>query len=335
MTTEEFIRLTSGGQPHGTHGWMVSMMGHLVAVGCALMLMAEIETPALPESFQWEVALVEAPAPDEPSPVESPPAPLDHPMVKPVPQSQSVAKPMVPVQQVVREVAPAVEAQEPVQQVVHEVAPTVEAVEAVPQTAPEVVTTAKAVLERPAAESTETPAVIARAVTTSHVSAVESTSSQTAVSPAVERAEAVEARRFAQAVPQAISSEPIERTTPVVEAVSSGVEHRIVQQRPVKYRQIQADYGWLRDTLWARIQELKRYPSLARANHWEGKVVVEAIVRDDGEVVGLKVAESSGRAILDEDAIAVMKKASPLMLKHPLGQPQITILVPISYRLDG
>lgn len=74
---------------------------------------------------------------------------------------------------------------------------------------------------------------------------------------------------------------------------------------------------------------------MARANHWEGKVVLEAIVRDDGEVVGLKVAESSGRAILDEAAIAVMKKASPLTLKHPLGKPQITILVPISYRLDG
>lgn len=331
MTTQEFIRSTSGRQPHGAHGWMVSMIGHLLAVGCALMLMAEIEQPALPESFQWEVALVEAPAPDEPSPVDPAPAPPAHPPVKPVPERQPAAKPIMPVQQVVREVAPAVEAQEPVQQVVHEVAPAVEAVETVPQAAPEVVTTAKAVLERPAVESTETPAVIARAVTTSLISAVEAISSQTAVSPAVERVESVEARPSTQA----ISSEPIERASPVVEAVSPGVEHRIVQQRPVKYRQTQADYGWLRDALWGRIQELKRYPSLARANHWEGKVVLEAIVRNDGEVVGVKIAESSGRAILDEDAMAVMKKASPLTLKHPLGKPQITILVPISYRLDG
>jgi protein TonB len=103
----------------------------------------------------------------------------------------------------------------------------------------------------------------------------------------------------------------------------------------VHYRQTQADYGWLRDTLWKRIQELKRYPALARTNHWEGKVVVAAVIRDDGTVVGLRIAESSGRPILDQEALSVMRQASPLTLKHPLGKPQVTILVPISYRLDG
>jgi periplasmic protein TonB len=49
----------------------------------------------------------------------------------------------------------------------------------------------------------------------------------------------------------------------------------------------------------------------------------------------LRVEESSGHAILDRDALAVVKKASPLTLKHALGQPHITILVPISYNLDS
>jgi hypothetical protein len=74
MTIDEFSRGTSSRGPHQAHGWMVSMLGHLLAVGCALMLMAEIEKPALPESFQWEVAMVEAPAPAEVSPVDPPPA---------------------------------------------------------------------------------------------------------------------------------------------------------------------------------------------------------------------------------------------------------------------
>lgn len=120
-----------------------------------------------------------------------------------------------------------------------------------------------------------------------------------------------------------------------VESVASRTEYRQVEYRQVQHREARADFGWLRDALWGRIEELKRYPALAKMNHWEGKVVVSAIIRDDGEVMGVQIAETSGRAVLDEEAMAVMKKASPLRLKHPLGQRQITILIPISYRLDG
>jgi protein TonB len=130
--------------------------------------------------------------------------------------------------------------------------------------------------------------------------------------------------------------EPIhERTEEVVQTDPSMIEHRAVQQRLVQYRQTQTDYGWLRNALWGRIEELKRYPTQARTNHWEGKVVVEVVIRNDGEVVGLRIAESSGRAILDQEALAVMRKASPLVLKHSLGGPSVTLLVPISYKLEG
>lgn len=126
-----------------------------------------------------------------------------------------------------------------------------------------------------------------------------------------------------------------ERTEEVVEAGPSMIEHRAVQQRLVQYRQTQTDYGWLRNALWGRIEELKRYPAEARANHWEGKVVVEVVIRDDGEVVGIKISESSGRAILDQEALTVMRRASPLKLKHSLKRPSVTLLVPIIYKLDG
>ena len=126
----------------------------------------------------------------------------------------------------------------------------------------------------------------------------------------------------------------IEQSAPV-ESNPAHTEHRLVEYRRVLHRETRADYGWLRDALWGRIEELKRYPALARTNHWEGKVVVSAVIRDDGEVMGVQIAETSGRTVLDEEAMAVMKKASPLRLKHPLGQRQITILIPINYRLDG
>ena len=135
--------------------------------------------------------------------------------------------------------------------------------------------------------------------------------------------------------PMESSEQPVIEQSAPVESIPQHTESRLVEYRQVHYRETRADYGWLRDALWGRIEELKRYPALARTNQWEGKVVVSAVIRDDGEVTGVQIAETSGRAVLDEEAMVVMKKASPLRLKHPLGQRQITILIPISYRLDG
>jgi protein TonB len=80
---------------------------------------------------------------------------------------------------------------------------------------------------------------------------------------------------------------------------------------------------------------LKRYPPDAKLNHWEGKVVIQALIRDDGMIIDLQVVESSGRIVLDQEALSVMRKLSPLPLKHPLGASRVPILVPISYRLDN
>ena len=134
---------------------------------------------------------------------------------------------------------------------------------------------------------------------------------------------------------QVVTTEPAIEQEKRVESTESAVEQRAVQQRLVQYRKTQADYGWLRDLLWKRIEELKRYPAQAKFNHWEGKVVVQAVIKADGTVGDVRVAESSGHALLDEEALVVMKKASPLTLKHQLEKSHITILVPISYRLDG
>ncbi|CUS37567.1 energy transducer TonB [Candidatus Nitrospira nitrificans] len=148
-------------------------------------------------------------------------------------------------------------------------------------------------------------------------------------SPAVE---ASESRVVTAQVVMASESPTIEQR---VESTEAAVEQRIIQQKLVHYRRTQADYGWLGDMVRKRIEELKRYPTLARENHWEGRVVVQAVIKADGTVGDLTVAESSGHALLDQDALVVMRKASPLTLKYQLEKSQITILIPISYRLEG
>ena len=278
MTTLNPSQLIGWSRPHQAHGWMVSLLSHGLVVGCAIALMAEIEKPVLPDTFQWEVSVVESPAPVEAAPPEKPPA---KPVVQPPPPP---VKPVTPIQQ-------------PVQHTVQGVAAPVETVQAVQQTTQEAVT---------------------EVVSSRQDSMMEHAPPQPTAVSSVERTEPIH-----------------ERTEEVVQAAPSMVEHRAVQQRLVQYRQTQMDYGWLRNALWGRIEELKRYPTQARTNHWEGRVVVQAVIRDDGTVADLMIAESSGQPILDQEALAVMKKASPLILKHPLGKPSITMLIPISYRLDG
>lgn len=306
MTAVEFDRLSDDTGPAHAHGWIVSTLCHLLGVGCAVLLMAEIEKPVLPNMFQWEVAVVESPAPVEPAPRETPPA---EPVVQP---SRPLLKPITPVQHAVQDIATPVEAT-PVQ-----------TVQAVQQATQDVVTQAEPVLDRPALQSTESRTVLAKAVSSNQESVVEQLAAQPTLSSAVERVEPIQARAAV-----------IEQDAPSVESMLSAIEHRIIQKREVRFLQAQADYGWLSDALRGRIEELKRYPAQARVNHWEGKVVIQAVIRHDGTVIGLQIAESSGRPVLDQEALEVMKKLSPLTLKHPLGKSEVTILVPISYRLDG
>jgi protein TonB len=94
------------------------------------------------------------------------------------------------------------------------------------------------------------------------------------------------------------------------------------------------DYGWLSEAILRRVEELKRYPALARVDRAEGKVVVKAVIDENGNISEVGIFQSSGYPTLDEAAIQTMRQATPLHLPHPLGQSRMAIKIPMSYRLD-
>src|SRR4029450_3022503 len=61
-----------------------------------------------------------------------------------------------------------------------------------------------------------------------------------------------------------------------------------------------------------RIERAKRYPSLARQQEIEGSVRVSFSIEPSGEVSELRLLGSSGSPILDEEALATVKRAAPL-----------------------
>lgn len=94
-----------------------------------------------------------------------------------------------------------------------------------------------------------------------------------------------------------------------------------------------SDYGWLARAIRVRIEEVKRYSAEARVNEWEGEVVLVASVRADGHIVEVRIAESSGNLTLDDDARAMLARASPLVLPQALGQSTVIVKIPIIFGL--
>jgi periplasmic protein TonB len=96
---------------------------------------------------------------------------------------------------------------------------------------------------------------------------------------------------------------------------------------------VKVDHGWLADSLRRRLAELKRYPSTARLNGWEGKVVLRAVIRADGHLAEVKVHRSSGYDALDNAAIEAIRLVCPLHMHQPLGTSEVAVYVPIVYSL--
>jgi protein TonB len=129
-------------------------------------------------------------------------------------------------------------------------------------------------------------------------------------------------------------SPPLMQTSPNGKASALPEQQTSLKSAPLQSNPgTRADYGWLREALWSRIERLKGYPYIARTNRWEGLVILEAVINNEGQLVDLKIVESSGHAALDRDAMEVMRKSCPIHLKHSLGKPEVKLQVPISYKL--
>lgn len=335
---------------HQAHGWTVSTFIHLCGMGGALILMAELERPALPQPLRFDITLVQRTS----SPAMSEPASADMPSPAPARTPSPASVPERPVERPVKAKRVVAGAQE-ISRVTRDIVTAPTPVVAQPREE-KPVSRMPSVHEtgRPMTQSAQSSRMIEERRTVTHSPAavqesiVEPMTSIPVSQAAPEPTEPVETDRTVVSNKtverdRTVEQSPVIERTAVVTSESSqdvqiapAVEHRVMTQRAVRtLPQTQADYGWLAESLWKRIEQLKRYPSLARTRRWEGKVILEAVIRDDGTIMELRIEESSGHAILDQDALAVVKKASPLQLRHSLGQPQITILVPISYNLDS
>jgi periplasmic protein TonB len=338
------VTLSPDGQ-YRLQGWVVSALVHGLALTVALGLMAQVKSVVPKEAFKWDVALIEpqriqetrqaetkpTQEPAEPTLRPAAPAPSQPQMVTQTVQTREVT----PVVQ--REIRQVVETSQPIQQTVA-AQTTIEAVTPVREQQPaEVQQTTQAVVESIApvvqheavtAEPAVTAAPVQQAVTQpvtteASVQPVEARAVETAAvtrdpdlpaSPAPATAAANDAK----------PAEPVARESAPQVAVAT---------RPTPA--VKADYGWLAESLRRRLAEVKRYPSAARLNGWEGKVVLRAVIRADGQLSEVKVHRSSGYEALDNAAVEAIRLVCPLQMTNAIGAAEVAVLVPMVYSLGG
>jgi len=95
-----------------------------------------------------------------------------------------------------------------------------------------------------------------------------------------------------------------------------------------------AQANWQR-SLVAHINRYKRYPTEARAHRMTGIVTVEFMLDRRGQVLSSRVMHSSGSAVLDEEAIALLRRAAPLPTPPQKVPPEgIPLAIPIHFHMD-
>ncbi len=83
------------------------------------------------------------------------------------------------------------------------------------------------------------------------------------------------------------------------------------------------------------IKRYQKYPPLAQRRGWEGTAEVLLQIAADGKVTSITLGRSSGRSVLDEEALNMVRRASPLpQAPQNLRGRELTVTVPIVFKLQ-
>ncbi len=323
------VTVRSDGQAR-LQGWLVSALFHGFALTAALGLMAQPNRVMPKEAFKWDVAFVEPQRIQETrqadiKPAQKPEKPTTPPAVPAPSQPQMITKEVPPreVPPVVpHEIRQVVEPSQPIQQAVAVPARAEAVISPREQQPAEVQQTKQAIVES-VAPVVQPEAVSKTVIAEAPVHPVEARAVETASVP----------RESHQPIPSVSAPAAASDAKPAESVARESAPQ--VAMAPRSAPAVKADYGWLADSLRQRLAEIKRYPSAARLNGWEGKVVLRAVIRTDGHLSEVKVHRSSGHEVLDNAAMEAIRLVCPLHMTNTMGAAEIAIYVPIVYSLGG
>lgn len=116
--------------------------------------------------------------------------------------------------------------------------------------------------------------------------------------------------------------------TPPAETVSK-ISNIVPQEQVTQYLE---SYSSL---LANAIAKYKQYPKIAQMRGWQGTVIVDLEIDSKGTVISIKIKKSSTYEVLDNEALEMIRKASPFPAPpESLRGKNFNVLVPISFKLE-
>lgn len=90
-----------------------------------------------------------------------------------------------------------------------------------------------------------------------------------------------------------------------------------------------------RDRLVAHLARYKQYPSTSRAAREQGIAMLSFTVGRGGQVLGTRLARSSGYAALDAETMAMIRRAQPLpSFPSEINQSSLSFTIPVRFSLQ-
>ena len=341
-------------------GWLVSCLLHGSLVFAAVLFVQRIQLAPQPEPFKWNVAMVassslsappdrEASAPpvqvktvSAPTPQRSAPPPtaaelvaesLETRVETPTPPPSRLTPatekptPTTPPSPTAELTAKPAREQLPSPKAIETTDPLIKQAEPIASPAPPVLPSSHHAQAAPAAQSPDPPAASLHDVVTAEPAPPLPTldpGSRQQTSPA-----------HTDPTPSAHSDSAAlikEGPSSPLPAPTSGPQVALAAARQTKPAKL--DYGWLADLMARWIEELdKRYPAMLRTEGIQGKVTLTALLHEDGMLSDVRVAKSSGNAMLDQVAVEDVRKGPPVTLSRPLERPPMPVKFSIIYDL--
>lgn len=145
-----------------------------------------------------------------------------------------------------------------------------------------------------------------------------------------------------------ITNTELVATTALTEAspTTTRAAHTVILSEPTKQRGDTATpqnraavTALLRTTLIHDINHHFKYPQLAKMRNWEGIVLLDLQIENDGRISRITLAQSSGYALLDNNAIATLHRIGSVsgtqqwLETDKTAQSNIELQLPVIYRL--
>lgn len=338
-------RLSASGA-HRT-GWLVSVGLHGSLVLGALLLLQHMQLAVMEEPFEWNVAMIQpAAAPQSPTTASEsppvPPTPKQSQVLAPRHPEPGPAQPLPP--PVVPTPAPPLETHTtPPRAVPAPPLPTQATAPSKLEPAPEPIREEPrpqppAPMKSPEAQPVTTPASMPTPThsqpppePSSNASPSSTTTSTPEPTPTAPESVRTQVDTPAPMATHNRTTDASAAANPPAATTSTDVAALTPSNQSTTAK---PDDGWLSALMGKWIADLeKHYPAALRLDGVQGKVVLVAILHENGTLSDVKIAKSSGNDLLDQAALADVKQGPPIKLSRPLGRPQRPIKFSISYDL--